>query len=43
MVCCPPFHSQIQSTEYVYLDHDYDPALFEGAIPIDGSVFFLCL
>ena len=29
--------SHIQSTEYVYLDYDYDPALFEGATPIDDN------
>jgi len=35
--------SQIQSTEYVYLDRDYNPALFEDAIPVNDSVFFLRL
>ena len=35
MVRCPTLSSsQIQSTEYVYLDRDYDPALFEDAIPL---------
>jgi hypothetical protein len=32
--------SRIQSTGYVYLDRDKDPALFEDAIPIYDSVFF---
>ncbi len=38
--------SRIQSIElfeYVHLDLDYDPALFEDAIPINDGVFFLCL
>jgi len=38
MVRCPTLSSsQIQSTEYVCLDHDYDLALFEDAIPIHDT------
>jgi hypothetical protein len=31
----------IQSSEYVYLDRDYDPALFGDTISINDGVFFL--
>ena len=43
MVCCPFIFMNPVHVICIHLDHYYDPALFDNAIPINDSVLFLLL